>query len=150
MRNTSIGLISRIHAITHRWLTEELASAGLPGMVPSHGDVLALLLANGEASMHELAAFAHKTRPTMTVLVAKLERLGLVTRRKSKEDARNILVSLTDKGEALRPVFDDISRRLIAFVSSGLSPEELMTLETLLEKALSGIKQADSNTGENQ
>ena len=32
----------------------------------------------GEATMHELAAFAHRTRPTTTVLVDKLEEVGLV------------------------------------------------------------------------
>ncbi len=140
MTNSSISLISRIHAIAHQWLTAELARAGLPGIVPSHGDVLALLLAKGDASMHELASFAHRTRPTLTVLVAKLERMGLVTHRKSTDDGRSTIISLTAKGAALRPLFDDISRRLVAFASSGLAPEELDALEKLLGKVLSGME----------
>ena len=62
MTNSSAMLIGRIHDLTHRWLTDELSSAGLSGVVPAHGDILALLMERGEASMHELADFARDKR----------------------------------------------------------------------------------------
>ena len=74
MEHNAIMLVGRINALSNRWLTDELSAAGLAGMVPSHGDVLALLFAKGDATMHELAAFAHRTKPTTTVLVDKLGR----------------------------------------------------------------------------
>ena len=149
MTNSSINLIGRIHELADQWLSRELASAGLQGIAPSHGDVLALLLRRGEATMHELAEFAHRTRPTTTVLVAKLERLGLVRHHRSQADARSVVVSLTPQGEALRPAFDAISRKLIAFVGSGLSSKELETLERLLGKVLFGMDNSKQN-GEQQ
>ena len=69
MKHDAVMLIGRIHELTQKWLRGELASAGLPGVAPSHGDVLALLFMKGEATMHELAAFAHRTKATTTVLV---------------------------------------------------------------------------------
>ena len=99
--------------------------------------------------MHELAEFAHRTRPTITVLVAKLKRLGLVATRQSERDARSVVVSLTQRGESLRPLFDVISRRLVAFASAGLSPEEADELEGLLRKVLSGMEKADNTTENN-
>lgn len=146
MTNSSISLIARIHEHARRWLGRELASAGIPWLVPSYGDVLALLFLRGKASMHELAEFAHRTRPTITVLVAKLKRLGLVATRQSESDARSVVVSLTQKGESLRPLFDVISRRLVAFASAGLSPEEVDELEGLLGKVLSGMEKTDHTT----
>jgi DNA-binding MarR family transcriptional regulator len=146
MTNSSISLIARINDHARQWLSHELASVGVPGLVPSHGDVLALLFLRGEASMHELAEFAHRTRPTTTVLVAKLERLGLVGTRQSEHDARSVVVSMTERGESLRTVFDGISRRLVAFASAGLSPEEATELERLLGKVLSGMENADHTT----
>ena len=90
--------------------------------------------------MHELADFAHRTRPTMTVLVDKMEELGLVTRRKSESDTRSQIVSLTTKGESLRPVFEDISRRFIATLYAGISEKEALAAEKTLLKILSNIK----------
>ena len=148
MSNSTISLISRVHGMTHQWLSQELAAAGLRDVVPSHGDVLAILFQRGEVSMHEIAEFAHRTRPTVTVLVGKLERMGLVQHRKSKTDGRSTLVSLTRKGEELRPVFDDISRRLIELVTLSLSGEESETLEKLLGKVLSNMKKHNNSKEE--
>ena len=77
MKHDAVMLMGRIHELTQKWLRGELASAGLPGVAPSHGDVLALLFMKGEATMHELAAFAHRTKATTTVLVDKLEAMDL-------------------------------------------------------------------------
>ena len=39
---------------------------------------------------------------TLTPLLKKLEEKGLVTRRRSEQDERNLIVTLTAKGEAMR------------------------------------------------
>ena len=137
----SIGkLVARIHESSHKWLAKELASAGLRGLAPSHGDMLACLFWNGEASMRELADFAHRTRPTMTVLVDKMEALGLVSRRKSESDTRSQIVSLTPQGEALRPAFEEISRRFVAMLYDGVSEKEALAAEKTLSKILSNLE----------
>ena len=131
-------LLSLAHERANRWLAEELVAAGLKGLVPSHGDVLALLFAKGEATMHEIAAFARRTKPTTTILVDKLETLGYVIRKPSADDSRCTVVRLTAEGEALRPAFDDISHRFTHHLYAGLSREESDTLERLLGKILDG------------
>ena len=131
-------LLSLAHERAERRLSDELAAAGLKGLAPSHGDVLALLFRKGEATMHEIAAFARRTKPTTTILVDKLEALGYVARVPSTTDARSVVVRLTPEGAALRPAFDAISRRFVRFLYAGLSREEAETLERLLGKTLSG------------
>ena len=133
-------LVARIHEAQQRWLTDELESAGLKGLAPSHGDVFAYLFAHGSATMADLADFAHRTRPTMTVLVDKMESLGLVRRRKSKDDARNQIVSLTKHGESLRPVFEDISTRFISRLYDGVSDSDAAEVERILTKILSNTE----------
>ena len=123
-----------------KWLTEELAAAGMAGVVPSHGDVLACLFRNGATAMHELAAFSHRTRPTTTVLVDKLEQMGLVRRERSDGDARRTMVALTGAGEALRGEFESISRRLVKLVYSPLEKGEPEILESLLVKILANLE----------
>ena len=149
MEHNAIMLVGRINALSNRWLTDELSAAGLAGMVPSHGDVLALLFAKGDATMHELAAFAHRTKPTTTVLVDKLEKLGFVRRKDSPDDARSVVVSLTPAGEALRGKYESISRRLVRRVYAPLGKAEGETFETLLTKVLANLEtEAKSEKGQ--
>ena len=138
MQRNLAHLLSLAHERADRWLVAELAAAGLKGLAPSHGDVFAILFKKGEATMHEIAAFARRTKPTTTILVDKLEALGYVARVPSATDARSVVVRLTPTGEALRPSFDAISRRFVRFLYAGLSREEAETLERLLGKTLSG------------
>ena len=140
MKHDAIMSISRLHAMTQKWLTDELAAAGMVGVVPSHGDVLACLFRNGPTAMHDLAAFSHRTRPTTTVLVDKLEQMGLVQRERSDDDARRTMVALTDAGEALRGRFESISRRLVRLVYSPLDKGEAEIFEGLLGKILANLK----------
>ena len=133
--------------MTQKWLTDELAAAGMAGVVPSHGDVLACLFRNGPTAMHDLAAFSHRTRPTTTVLVDKLEQMGLVRRERSDDDARSTVVALTDAGEALRGKFESISRRLVRLVYSSLDKGEAEIFEGLLEKILAHLKAKNERKG---
>ena len=50
-------LLSRPPDRPGRWMAAALAEAGLAGLSPSHGDVLARLFGRGVATMRELAAF---------------------------------------------------------------------------------------------
>ena len=140
MEHNAIMLVGRINALSNRWLTDELAAAGMAGVVPSHGDVLACLFRNGPTAMHDLAAFSHRTRPTTTVLVDKLEQMGLVRRERSDNDARQTVVALTDAGEALRGKFESISRRLVRLAYSPLEKDEAEIFEGLLGKILAHLK----------
>ena len=139
-------LIARIHEAQHRWLVGELAAAGLNTLAPSHGDVLACLFARGRATMHELADFAHRTRPTMTVLVDKMELAGLVKRVASDVDSRSTVVRLTKRGESLRGAFKSISRRFVSMLYDGITEEEADTVERILSKILSNTEKQKGKT----
>lgn len=71
---------------------------------------------------------------TLTPLLKKLESKGLVTRQRSKEDERNLIVELTEAGEQLREEALSIPIAMAKCVS--LEPEEAHTLYRLLYKLL--------------
>ena len=72
---------------------------------------------------------------TLTPLFKKLEDKGYVTRTRSKEDERNLIVDITEKGLALREKAADIPSRLRSCIN--LSDEEALQLYNLLQKLLS-------------
>lgn len=71
---------------------------------------------------------------TLTPLLKKMEAQGYLTRTRSKEDERSVLVDLTDKGRALKAEALQIPLQAASCVR--LSLEEGKTLYTLLQKLL--------------
>ena len=57
-------------------------------------------------------------------------------RKKLSEDTRITYITLTKKGESLKPVFEKISNELNSMLYKNLSKEEAEQLDYLLEKML--------------
>lgn len=62
--------------------------------------VIRILNQQGELESHQLAHLACILKPSMTGVLSRLERDGLVYRRKGAEDQRRVFVTLTDSGRA--------------------------------------------------
>ena len=74
--------------------------------------------------------YLHLDSGTLTPLFKKLEEKGYVTRIRSKEDERNLIVSLTKKGEALRDRALDIPSQISDCID--MEPEKASQLYALL------------------
>ncbi|MEM0984438.1 MAG: MarR family transcriptional regulator [Planctomycetota bacterium] len=78
--------------------------------------------------------------PDMTRLIDRLERAGLVERRRSNEDRRVVLVAPTEAGldlaERLTPEIDAVHREQF----TGLSAEEVTELIGLLDRIRAGLR----------
>lgn len=131
-----VALSSRLAGKANQFIIAELKKQELSDITPSHGDILGLLFDGNAHEMSEIAKKIHRTKPTVTVLVEKLEKNGYVQRIKSESDARFTMVSLTQKGFELQPMFEMISEKLNALAYFGLRDEEAMLLEILLEKVI--------------
>ena len=90
--------------------------------------------------MRDIADTIHRTKPTVTVLVAKLVDLGLVKKEQSPEDARVSYVELTNKGKEFKEVFEDISLELTQKFFQGFSKVEQKKLEAYLARVYSNIR----------
>ena len=140
-----IALMSRITELTNRILIDELKSHGLDGIVPSHGGILLRLFSGRRYTMQDMAAAIHRTKPTVTVLVGKLEAQGYVRREKSTEDSRVTYLKLTEKGKVLEPAFRDISDKINALVYAGVTEKDSQLLGFALRKILKRL--ADTREG---
>ncbi len=80
----------------------------------------------------------HLDSGTLTPVLKKLEEKGLLTRCRSAEDERNLRVTLTDAGLALRERAADIPARVCA--CARLDPGEAAQLHRLLYKLLDGAE----------
>ncbi len=100
---------------------------------------LALWEEDGQ-SVGELCRRLYLDSGTLTPLLKKMEEAGFLTRSRSSRDERVVLVTLTDKGRALKEQAKDIPGQVGSCIP--LSPEEAATLYTLLHKVMDGLEQA--------
>lgn len=75
---------------------------------------------------------------TLTPLLKRLEEKGYVTRRRSAEDERDLIVSVTEKGDQLRKKALSVPGRLAACVS--MEPEKARFLYEILYELLGKLK----------
>lgn len=71
---------------------------------------------------------------TLTPLLKKMEAKGLLSRRRSEEDERNLVVSITEAGKQLREKALEVPAKIAQ--CSNLEPEEAETLYHILYKIL--------------
>lgn len=85
-----------------------------------------------------LGEFLYLDSGTLTPLLKKLEKQGLLHRMRSQEDERNLIVSLTPKGEALREQAATIPERMGQCMN--LNPEDMKVLYRLLYQLLGHLQ----------
>jgi DNA-binding MarR family transcriptional regulator len=101
-------------------------------MSRSAASVLKTLLDNGPTRITELAKTEAVTQPSMTTLVTRLERDGLVTRTPDLDDARAVRVEITDEGlERVARLRAERAAVLDAALAE-LEPQERAALEAAL------------------
>ena len=124
---------------TQRWnelLAQRFAAAGFADVRPAYGSVLVPLYEEDGLRMGTLARRARLSKQTMTALVRRLERDGLVERRVDPGDARASLVFLTPRARAFEPVVREVLGELDGLVRGLLGTERRDGLEAALTELL--------------
>lgn len=71
------------------------------GLKPRDFSVLRFLLENGPVKVNQIQTFLHHSPSTTSTLIAQLEETGYVSRDRSEEDNRVVIVSLTPNGQTV-------------------------------------------------
>jgi DNA-binding MarR family transcriptional regulator len=128
------------NAVTE-WMADSAAT-------PARFQILMLLwAARGRGVPHkEIVAALGVTRATISGLMAALERDGMVTSAVASDDRRNLLASLTRKGEAIVEKALETNRVRLRTAFTALSSDELTTLTTLLGLVRQGFSVSADGT----
>jgi DNA-binding MarR family transcriptional regulator len=118
------------------------------GLTVSRWQVLSILSAYDGMRVTEIARMAAQEQPVASRVIGQMERDGLVTRRRSGDDARATEVWLTEAGRA---VFGALLPEAGAFVDrllGRLSDAETSALTGSLTRLLATLDQPDSELEE--
>ncbi|WP_456430927.1 MarR family winged helix-turn-helix transcriptional regulator [Thermosulfuriphilus sp.] len=109
------------------------------GLSPAQMHTIEIIGVNQGLRMKELAEKMGITTGTLTVMIDRLEKKGLVERLPNQKDRRSYLVHLTSKGQELFHQHHQHHLRLTEEALSGMSPEEKQDFSRLLEKFISQL-----------
>ena len=107
--------------------------------------VLRVLRANPSGvETGRLAEQAYILGPSLTGMLARMERAGLVTRQRSAEDARRMLVRATAEGQALIDDLTGVIQVRYENLAEALGAARLQTLYALLDALIALPRQAEA------
>jgi len=134
--NCPYYLISRVTLMVTSALKKGLAEAGVGEVRPAYlGALFALWQQNG-LKVVELGRRSGLETSTMTGLIDRMERDGLVERRDDENDRRVQRIHLTDKGrEVMHPALQAVDR-VLAGVFQGIPEEDISRTTDVLKQVL--------------
>ena len=95
--------------------------------------VLMILWEQDEITVNEIGSKLILKTNTITPLLKRMEVMGLLTRQRSVEDERKVIVRLTSKGKQMMEAAAEIPEKLVADTDiSSINTEELMDLKNKL------------------
>lgn len=102
--------------------------------------VLLVLWEKDRVNVSEICDQLYLETTTLTPLLKRLEARGLISRKRSTEDERQVIVGLTDEGRALRQQLKHVPDCLGAAMGGSL--EEIVELRNKLTKVRSHLFEA--------
>jgi DNA-binding MarR family transcriptional regulator len=130
-----IGVVSALVRSTFLVNAVYAESGREHGLTSQQGQLLCVLMAK-PYGMGELGATLRLAKSSLTGLVDRTERNGLVRREADPQDMRAVRVALTPDGRRLAEEFYTETCRRIADLLAGLAPAKRDTLASLLRRVL--------------
>src|ERR1700722_7630414 len=132
-------LVNRVGSIVAEQFGEEALAPH--GLSIAMWRVLAALASAGEQRQIDLADLTSIDSSTLSRLVTRLIRVGLVTRTRSATSNREVVVKLSAKGNVVVSELIPIARAYETAAIGNLSPEELMVLKRCLRRMYKNMQE---------
>jgi DNA-binding MarR family transcriptional regulator len=134
-------LVSRLSLVITSALKKRLNEAGLGHVKPAYLWALLSLWVEDGLKVTDIARRAGLDTSTMTGLLDRMERDGLVTRTADVSDRRTLRIYLTDEGRKIRnPVISE-TLQVLDECFGGIPEEDLKVTKATLARVLSKVRE---------
>lgn len=99
--------------------------------------VMMVLWEHSHLNVKSLGEYLYLDSGTLTPLLRKMEAKGFLTRTRSKEDERTVIISITDEGRELQQRVAHVPKAMAQVVN--LTDEEFTTMYKLLYKLIAQL-----------
>lgn len=136
-------LISRIKQVGTRIFDRMLSSSGIDEFNGAQGRILYVLWQSDHISISSLSAQTSLANTTLTSMLDRMERSGLIIRKPDPKDRRSSLIALTDKANTLRGDYVKISQRMGELYYIGFTESEIIQFESYLQRVLANLEREE-------
>lgn len=136
--NQSGFLIAKIHQLSGRIFHARLKERGID-INPAQGRILFVLWQKDRIPISEVSEKTQLEKSTLTSMLDRLEKAGLIRRVLSDEDRRVILIERTAKNRQLQSVYGEVSHQMNEIFFAGFTRGERLRMEKDLQRALANL-----------
>ncbi len=134
MRTNGGFQISKIKQLGDRVFEKILTAQGIEAFNGAQGRILYVLWQEDGVPIKTIAERCGLAITSLTTMLERMEKSGLIIRQQDSGDKRKILIFLTDKAKALKEDYDAVSDRMSAIFYQGFTEEEIRNFEEHLER----------------
>ncbi|MDD5712466.1 MAG: MarR family transcriptional regulator [Smithellaceae bacterium] len=138
-------LVTRVSLAATSVFKRAFAEAGLTELRPAYMGVLMCLWNEDGLKVIELGRRAGLEPSTMTGLIDRMERDGLVTRVPDPEDRRVLKINLTEAGSAIKDTVAEKVDLVMGQVLSNVDTDDLAQLKDTLRQILTNIHEGSED-----
>ncbi len=134
MRTNGGFQISKIKQLGDRVFEKILTAQGIEAFNGAQGRILYVLWQEDGVPIKTIAERCGLAITSLTTMLERMEKSGLIIRQQDSGDKRKTLIFLTDKAKALKEDYDAVSDRMSTIFYQGFTEEEIRNFEEHLER----------------
>ena len=111
-----------------------LTAQGIEAFNGAQGRILYVLWQEDGVPIKTIAERCGLAITSLTTMLERMEKSGLIIRQQDSGDKRKTLIFLTDKAKAMKEDYDAVSDRMSTIFYQGFTEEEIRNFEEHLER----------------
>lgn len=136
-------LITQIKLTQRRVFQKLLQNCGVEDFNGPQGNILYVLWQKDAIPIVEIAKKTGLAKNTLTVMLDRMEKNGLIFRKPGADDRRKTFICLTQKASLLEKDYDLVSQQMNDLFFQNFSEKEVDELEKYLDRILDNLQQAE-------
>lgn len=139
-------LISQIKQVSGRIFEKLLSNAGVDTFNGAQGRILYVLWQEDNIPIVELSKKTSLAKTTLTSMLDRMEKAGLLSRVFDKSDRRQIRIALTEQARSLSGEYDKVYQDMNNIYYAGFSDDEIIAFENTLRRILKNLNERENRT----
>ena len=133
-------LVTKVKQLSDRVFEKILNEKKIDAFNGAQGRILYVLWQKDGISIKTLSEQCGLAITSLTSMLERMEKQGLLRRESDEKDKRKTLLFLTDRAYALREDYEYVSARMGTVFYEGFSEEEIRLFESFLHRVLDNLE----------
>ena len=134
-------LITKIKQLGDRIFEKVLSERNIDAFNGAQGRILYVLWQEDGVPIKTVSDQCGLAITSLTTMLERMEKQGLITRVQDPSDKRKTLLYLTDKARSLKNDYDEVSDQMGDIYYKGFSPEEIQQFEGYLDRVRNNLEE---------